>query len=127
MKIVALVVRILLGLVFVIFGANGLHPFLPIPPPPPGMAGQYATALFLSHYFMVAAAVQLIGGLFLLANRYVPLALAILGPVIVNILCYHIFLLHGELPLPLLVTIFWFVLFYHYRRSFAGLFEQKPV
>jgi putative oxidoreductase len=127
MKIAALIARILLGLVFLVFGANGLHPFLPMPPMPPSLGTQYVMALIQSHYVMVVAGVQFIGGLLLLLNRYVPLALAILGPVIVNILCYHIFMEHMGLPLALVVAILWFVLFYQYRRSFAGIFEARPI
>jgi putative oxidoreductase len=126
MRIAALVCRILLGLIFVVFGANGLHPFLPAPQLQPGLARDYVMALFQSHYAVVIFAAQLIGGLLLLANRYVPLALAILGPVIVNIDCYHVFMDPPGLPRAALVTILWFVLFYYYRRSFAGIFEQRP-
>ena len=126
MKIVALVARILLGLTFVVFGANGLHPFLPMPPPPGGLAGQYVTALFLSHYAVVPFLAQLIGGILLLVGWYVPLALAILGPVIVNILCFHVFMLREGLPLAIVVAILWCILFYYYRRSFAGIFEARP-
>jgi putative oxidoreductase len=126
MKIAVLIARILLGLVFLVFGANGLHPFLPMPPPPPGPAGQYFLALAQSHYMVVPFVVQLLGGILLLANRYVPLALAILGPVIVNILCFHIFMLRTGLPLATVVAILWCILFYYYRRSFAGIFEQRP-
>jgi putative oxidoreductase len=126
MKIVTIVARILLGLPFVIFGANGLHPFLPMPPPPSGPAGQYVGALFQSHYALVPFLVQLIGGILLLVNLYVPLALTLLGPVIVNILCFHVFMEPGGLPQALVVTVLWFILFYVYRKSFAGLFVQKP-
>ena len=128
MKIAALISRILLGLVFTVFGANGLHPFLPMPKElPPGAAGQFTGALFTSHYVMVVALVQFVGGLLLLSGYYVPLALAILGPVIVNILCFHIFMLREGLGLALVVAVLWFVLFSYYRKSFAGLFEAKPV
>jgi len=127
MKIAALIIRILLGLTFVVFGANGLHPFLPMPPPPGGLAGQYVTALFQSHYAVVPFLTQLIGGILLLVGWYVPLALAILGPVIVNILCFHAFMAPQGLPLAIVVAILWFVLFYYYRRSFAGIFEARPV
>jgi putative oxidoreductase len=126
MKIAAIIVRILLGLIFTVLGANGLHPFLPAPPPPAGPAGQFVGALFQSHYTVVIFAVQLAGGLLLLANLYVPFALAILGPVLVNILCFHFFMLPAGLPLALATAILWFFLFYRYRRSFAGLFEAKP-
>ncbi len=126
MKITALIARILLGLTFTVFGANGLHPFLPQPPLPDGLARQYITALAQSHYTVVIFTVQLIGGILLLVNRYVPFALTILGPVLVNILCFHVFLLHQGLPLALVATTLWFILVYYYRRSFATLFEQSP-
>jgi putative oxidoreductase len=126
MKITALIARILLGLTFTVFGANGLHPFLPAPPLT-GLAAQYFTALFQSHYAVVIFSVQLIGGLLLLANFFVPFALVILGPVLVNVLCFHIFLLHEGLPVALVATLLWFILLYYYRRSFAGLFEAKPI
>lgn len=126
MKIVVLIARVLLGLTFVVFGANGLHPFLPMPPPPGGLAGQYVGALFQSHYAVVPFLVQLIGGILLLVGRYIPLALAILGPVIVNILCFHLFLFRAGLPTAVVVAILWFILFYYYRRSFAGIFEARP-
>jgi putative oxidoreductase len=126
MKIVALIARILLGLTFVVFGANGLHPFLHMPPPP-GLAGQYIGALFQSHYAIVPFACQLIGGTLLLVGRYVPLALAILGPVIVNILSFHAFMEPGGLPMASVVAVLWLILFYYYRKSFAGIFEPNPV
>jgi putative oxidoreductase len=126
MKIAALVARILLGLTFVVCGGNGLHPFLPQPPLPEGLARQFVVAISQSHYALVPFAVQFIGGILLLINRYVPLALTILGPVIVNILCFHIFLLPTGLPLAGVVALLWFVLFYYYRRSFMGIFEQRP-
>lgn len=126
MKIAALICRILLGLIFVVFGANGLHPFLPTPALQPGLARDYVMALFQSHYSMVIFGAQLIGGLLLLVNRYVPLALTILGPVIINIVCFHLFMDPSGLPRAAFVTILWFVLFYQYRGSFAGIFEQRP-
>lgn len=125
MKIVVLICRILLGLIFFVFGANGLHPFLPMPAMQPGLARDFSMALFLSHYSVVIFAVQLIGGLLLLVNRYVPLALTILGAVIVNIDCFHIFMDPSGLPRAVFVTVLWFVLFYYYRRAFSGIFEQQ--
>src|SRR4029453_16101056 len=92
MKIVVLIARLLLGLIFVVFGLNGFLNFLNMGPPPTGLAGQFIGALFLSHYYWVVAALQIVGGVLLLVNRFVPLALVLLGPVIVNIICYHVFL-----------------------------------
>jgi len=125
MKIVVLIARILLGLVFVVFGLNGFLNFLSMGPMPTGLAGQFIGALFLSHYYWVVAALQITGGLLLLVNRFVPLALVLLGPVIVNIICYHVFLNHSGAGLAAVVTILWFIVFYGKRQYFAGIFAQR--
>ncbi len=124
MKIVALIARLLLGLVFFVAGLNGFLNFLH-GPLPAGIAGQFLGALMQSHYVLVPFAVQLLGGVLLLVNRYVPLALMILGPVIVNILCFHLFMLLTGLPLALFVTILWAILAYRHRHAFSGIFVQR--
>jgi putative oxidoreductase len=125
MKIAVLIARILLGLVFVFFGSNGFLHFLPMPPLPSGPAGQFLSALFASHYVIAVSAVQVAGGLLLLVNRYVPLAIALLGPVIVNILLYHFLLDRTGVAIALVVVLLWCVLFYRYRQNFAGIFVQR--
>src|SRR5260370_3511379 len=92
MKIANLIARLLLGLIFVVFGLNGFLNFLSMGPMPSGLAGQFVGALVLSHYFWVVAALQVAGGALLLVNRFVPLGLLLLGPVIRNLLLYHVFL-----------------------------------
>ena len=94
-------------------------------PMPTGLAGQFIGALFASHYLWVIAALQIIGGALLLVNRFVPLALVLLGPVIVNIICYHVFLNPSGALLAVVVTILWFVVFYDKRQYFSGIFVQR--
>ena len=125
MKIVVLIARLLLGLIFVVFGLNGFLNFLSMGPMPTGLAGQFIGALLLSHYYWVVAVLQIAGGLLLLVNRFVPLALVLLGPVIVNILLYHLFLNPAGIALALLVTILWFIVFYGHRQYFSGIFVQR--
>ena len=125
MKIAVIIARVLLGFTFVFFGANGLHPFLPMGPMPTGLAGQFIGVFFQSHWVMVIATVQMIGGLLLLVGRYVPLALALLGPVIVNILTFHLLMNLAGIGPGVVVTVLWFFLFYRYRANFAGLFVAK--
>jgi len=125
MKIVILIARLLLGLVFVVFGLNGFLNFLEMGPLPTGLAGQFIGALFLSHYFWVVAGLQVVGGVLLLMNRFVPLALVLLGPVIVNILLYHLFLNRAGFAPAILVTILWFIIFYVYRQHFSGVLVQR--
>lgn len=124
MRIVALVARLLLGLIFLVFGLNAFLQFLNMPMPT-GLAGQFIGALFMSHYLWVVAALQIIGGVLLLVNRFVPLGLVLLGPVIVNILLYHLLLNPSGIGMALLVTILWFIVFYAHRQYFSGIFVQK--
>ncbi|SRR5438552_2185751 len=125
MKIVNLVARLLLGLIFVVFGLNGFLNFLNMGPLPSGFAGQFIIALAASHYLWVIAGLQVVGGVLLLVNRFVPLALVLLGPVIVNILLYHVFLNRSGAQLAILVTILWFIVFYGHRQYFSGIFVQR--
>ena len=124
MRIVVLIVRLLSGLVFFVFGLNTFLQFLK-GPVPNGLAGQYLQALSQSHCVWAIGAVQAVGGALLLINRYVPLSLTILGPVIVNILLYHLRLNHEGIGGALIVAVFWFVLFFDYRQYFYGLFTAK--
>src|SRR6266404_2517173 len=105
MKIAALIARILLGLVFFVFGLNGFLNFIPMGPLPTGLAGQFAAVLFQSHYVLFVSGIQLAGGVLLLVNRYMPLALVLLGPVIVNILLFHLLLNRTGLLIAIIVAI----------------------
>src|SRR5882724_8327380 len=107
MKIVTLIARLLLGLIFVVFGLNGFLNFINIGPMPSGLAGEFILALALSHYFWVVAALQVLGGALLLVNRYVPLGLVLLGPVIVNIVLYHVFLNPTGAGLAIVAVVLW--------------------
>ena len=125
MKIVTLIARLLLGLIFVVLGLNGFLNFLSMGPMPTGLAGQFIGALVLSHYFWVVAALQVVGGALLLVNRFVPLGLVLLGPVIVNIILYHVFMNHSGAGLAIVVVILWGIVFYSYRQYFSGIFVQR--
>ena len=125
MKIAALIARILLGLVFFVFGLNGFLNFIPMGPLPTGLAGQFVTVLFQSHYVLFVSAIQLAGGVLLLVNRYVPLALVLLGPVIVNILLFHLLLNRTGLLIAIIVAILWCVLAIRHRQYFSGIFVQR--
>ena len=125
MKIILLIARLLLGLTFLVFGLNGFLNFLNMGPMPSGLAGQFIGALAQSHYFWVVAALQVAGGALLLVNRFVPLALVLLGPVIVNIILYHLFLNPSGAALAIVVVILWGIVFYSQRQHFSGIFAQR--
>jgi len=124
MKIAVLIARLLLGLVFLVFGLNGFLHFMtgPLPSVP---AGQFLGALVQSHYDLVISAVQIAGGTLLLANRYVPLALVLLGPVIVNIFFYHLLMDRSGLIVAIVVIILWCVVAFRHRQYFSGIFVQR--
>ena len=125
MKIILLIARLLLGLTFLVFGLNGFLNFLNMGPMPSGLAGQFIGALAQSHYFWVVAGLQVAGGALLLVNRFVPLALVLLGPVIVNIILYHLFLNPSGAALAIVVVILWGIVFYGYRQNFSGIFVPR--
>jgi hypothetical protein len=126
MKLTSTIARYLLGFVFLVFGLNGFLHFLKMAMPD-GLAGQFLGALYVSHYLVVVYLMQLIPALMLLVNRYVPLALVLLGPVIVNILLFHIFLAPSGLPLALFVTVLWLLVFLGVRAAFNGIFQARAV
>jgi putative oxidoreductase len=120
MKIASTIARYLLGFIFLTFGLNGFLHFIPMPPPT-GVAAQFFGALFVSRFYVVLFLLQILPALLLLANRYVPLALTILGPIIFNIVCIHAFMAPAGLPLALVVTVLWVLAAYSVRSAFSGI------
>jgi putative oxidoreductase len=124
MKTTILISRILLGLLFLVFGLNGFLHFISMPPPS-GLAGQYVGALFVSHYLSTVFLLETVAGALLLVNRFVPLALAILAPVLVNIVLFHACMARSGYAPAVVAVALWFVLFVRERAAFAGLFAAK--
>jgi putative oxidoreductase len=127
MKLAVTICRILLGFMFTVFGLNGFFHFIPQPPPANPLAVQYMTVLSVSHYFAFVFFVQVIAGILLLSGRFVPLALTLLAPVIVNVLLYHSLLDPAGLPVAGFAAILWIVVFVHVRAAFNGLFQSRAV
>lgn len=123
MRIVSAIARYLAVVIFLLFGLNGFLRFIQLPPPD-RVAAQFMGALFVSHYLTLIFGVQLIATVLLWANRFVPLALAVLAPVIVNILSFHAFMAPSGLPLAILVAIRWALIFID-GAAFAALFQAR--
>lgn len=123
MKISSQIARYLLGLIFLVFGLNGFFHFLHMPGPT-GVAAQFFGAIFASHFYVLLFVLQIVPALLLLAKRYVPLALTILGPIIFNIVCFHAFMAPAGLPLAILVTALWLLVAYSVRSAFSGIFQR---
>lgn len=130
MKIAVLIVRILMGLGFIVFGLNGLFPFLPQPPIPADTPiGMFMAVMVPSGWMKLIAFFQVLGGLLVLLGRTAPLGLCVLGPILVNILALHVFLDNWQNLIPGLVfTAFEIFLIYAYRDNFRGIFSlnAKP-
>src|SRR6201993_4379191 len=118
------IARYLAGVIFLVFGLNGFLHFIPLPPPG-GVAGQFMGALYVSYYLWVIFAFQVVAGFLLLINRYVPLAVAVLAPVLVNILTFHALMAPSGLPLALFAALLWIVIFIEVRPAFSGLFQSR--
>jgi uncharacterized membrane protein YphA (DoxX/SURF4 family) len=127
MKISILISRVLLGAGFIIFGLNILHPFLNAPPPPAGsLTAQFVAVMVPSHWMALIGAVQLLGGLLVLAGRTAPMGLLLLGPILVNILAFHVFIQGGQGIAPGLVfSVLEIFLIYAYRSYFRPIFTAN--
>ena len=120
-----MVARILLGLMFFVFGLNGILHFLHMDTMT-GDAGTLATIMAQHGWMTFVSILQVVGGLLLLVGRYVPLGLVILAPIIVNILLFHFLLAPSGVGPGLLAALLAVFLIWGYRRSFRGLFDAAP-
>jgi putative oxidoreductase len=123
MKIAATIARYLMGVIFLIFGSNMLFHFLPNPPMPPSQIATFSTVLLESHYTVAVGLFQVVPAILLLINRYIPMALALLAPVIVNICLTHLLMAPSGLPLAVVVVVLWLLVFTRVRCSFEPLFK----
>ena len=121
------VARILMGLPLIVFGLNGFFNFIPPPPTPlPEGAAAFAGALFKSGYMMqLIGTTQLIVGVFLLTNRFVPLALVLFAPFMVNSIAFHVFLEHSGLPMAMVFLALELYLAWVYRRAYRPLLAAR--
>lgn len=118
-------IRLFLGLVFTVFGLNFFLHFLPTPPAPP-RAGAFAGALFASGYvFPMLKVTEVAVGLMLLSGLFVPLALALLAPIVVNIVGFHLFLAPAGMALPMAVLAAEIYLAWTYRAAFAPMLHAR--
>src|SRR3984893_5895685 len=124
MRPASVIARYLTGVIFLVMGMNGFLNFIPLPPPG-GVAGEFQGDPDASDDLWGIFAFQVIAGVLLLVNRYVPLAVAVLAPIIVNILTFHASMAPSGLPLALFVAVLWALIFVDVRPAFAGLFQSR--
>lgn len=123
---ITMILRLLLGLIFVVFGLNGFFQFLAVPPPSGEAAKVFMGGLFQTGYFFpILALVQTLSGMILLSGFFVPLGLLILAPITVNIFFYHIFLDPANLLMAILVVALNIYLGWAYKDYFTGALEMR--
>jgi uncharacterized membrane protein YphA (DoxX/SURF4 family) len=128
MKFAVIVARVLLGLIFVVFGLNGFFNFIQ-PPEMNDTARTFMGALAGTGYFMIVVKlVEVVSGLMILTGRFLPLGLILLAPVSVNILLFHIFLDPSTLAMAVAIVVMQLFLAWAYRDSFSGVLQAgaKP-
>jgi putative oxidoreductase len=119
------IARVLLGLGFVVFATNYFIPFLPPPGAPPPDALPFLTAFADSGFLTLVKLIELGAGLLLLTNRFVPLALALLAPIVVGITAVHVLLAPAGLPIAVVFLVLELALAWSYRRAFAPMLQAR--
>ena len=126
MKIASIIARYLLGLIFTVFGLNGFLNFIHQPPPTNPLTIRFLVSVSQSHFAAFFFAVQVLGGLLLLSDFFVPLALTLLAAELYNILAFHLTLAPATIAPALVASVLWVLVFLQYRESFKGIFSAKP-
>ncbi|MFN7971375.1 MAG: DoxX family protein [Acidobacteriota bacterium] len=117
--------RVLLGLVFFVFGLNGFLGFLPMPPLS-GAAGAFMGGLAATGYFFpLLKGTEVLVGVALFSGTLVPLALTVLAPITINIVAFHAFLAPSGLPIPLAVLALHLFLAFTYREALRGVLALR--
>jgi uncharacterized membrane protein YphA (DoxX/SURF4 family) len=120
--------RILLGVMFTVFGLNGFLHFIPNPPSVPVTAMTFLGAMVQSNFADFVFGVQLLAGVLVLLNRFVPLALVMLAAVLANVIAFHITMWPASLiPMPLIATVLWFATAWPLRDRLVPLFFTAKV
>jgi len=118
--------RILLGLVFFVFGLNGFLHFLPDPPLPPKATPFIMGLASTGYFFVLLKGVEVLAAVLLLTNRSVPLALVLLAPIVVNIAAFHFVLAPGGTGMAIVILALELFVAWKHRAAFAPLFARGP-
>ena len=125
MRIGVVIAKVLLGLGFIVFGLDGFLHFMPQPPMPEGSAKTFIETMNATPYFKVVKFLEVLGGILILSGRLAPLGLLVLGPVMVNILLYDIFMFPDGLPVILVLGALAVFIGWRHRDYFAPFFKIR--
>lgn len=126
-RLLPTIARILMGLMFFVFGLNGFLKFIPNPktPPPEGAMAFIGALMNTGYMFPLIMGIQLLVGILLLLNRFVPLALALIAPIIVGIITFHIFLAPAGIVPGAIALILELYLAWSYRQTFRPMLAMR--
>ena len=124
-RIVTAIIRVLLGLIFLVFGLNGFLNFMPAPKDLPPDVITVSTGLMKGGYMAVVSATEIIVALMLLTNRFVPLALVLLAPIVVGIITFHIAIAPATIVPGIAVLAMELHLAWAYRGAFRPMLRAK--
>ncbi len=124
-RIVTAIIRVLLGLMFLVFGLNGFLHFMPMPKNLPPDVITVSTGLMKGGYMAVASGAEILVALLLLTNRFVPLALALLAPIVVGIITFHVAVAPATIGPGIVVTVMELYLAWAYRGAFRPMLRAK--
>ncbi len=129
MKTISTILRVVLGLIFVIFGLNFYLQFIPLQIPQDGPIGAFMGGLSAAPYLWhVVKVTEIVGGLLLISGTYVPFALTILFPITLNIFLFHTVMTPiGDAIMAIVMMVIHIFLFYTFRASYAGVLDSKNV
>ena len=120
-----LITRIIFGLAFLIFGLNGFLKFMPTPPVTPEAGALLGAFAKTGYFFPMIKIIEIIVGVLLIANIFVPLAIVMIFPILVGITTIHLFLNPAGFPMMIIYHLLHGFLFYAYRSYFCGLLTMK--
>jgi len=126
MRIASTIARFLMGLVFAASGLSGFFLIAHGPPPMPGLAGEFQKVFFESRWVLFVDGVELIAGVLLLANRFVPLALVALAAVLANIVVFHITMMPSGIFPALVLIVCWILVAQRHRAALLPLLKPRP-
>lgn len=122
---ITLAARLLLGFLFVVFGVNAFLNFIPMPPPPEQAMKFLGGLMSAGYFFPFMKSIEILAGLLLLSGFFVPLALTVLAPIVVNIFLFHTILAPAGAPLAILILVLEIVSAWGYREKFAPILKAK--
>ncbi len=124
MKKATIAIRILMGLIFLVFGLNGFFRFLPMPPME-GQAGEFIALLMASKLLYAVKFIEIASSVLLLSGRYVSLGLLLLAPIIFNIFWFHVMLAPEGAPMGVALLAMEGFMLWNHKKAYAPLLKQK--